>query len=83
MVSKTVRTISKKQLRILFSYTESRISTQTLRKNFITNEFIIELLGITLQEYKRIKQFNYQHTQIIVNHFKIEPNEIEIQEGII
>lgn len=76
MVSKTIRTLTKKDLRLIFSESEKQISTKTLRRKFITNDFIKNKLGLTFKAYRCIKQFNYEQTQIIIEHFKIEADEI-------
>lgn len=49
-----------------------------LRKFFLTDSFIQEKLGLTLEDYKKIKTFDLEQTRIIVKEFSISYEELRI-----
>ena len=73
-----VKTISKGELcRVfgLFSQRTGRCYYSRLRKRFFTDE-ALKNMGISAEEY-RVPTFSFEHTQIIIEYFKIEAHEIE------
>lgn len=76
MVPKT-RSFSKKILKFLFSGSEKPLKNATLRANFLTDNFIKEVLNIEIQKYNSIHNFNFEQTNAIINHFQLTENEIK------
>ena len=75
-VKNLIRSITKKQLRYVFSTTKKPISNGKMRRKFITDDFIKNKLIIDIKTYRKIKEFDFNQTQVIVNHFKIDSDDI-------
>lgn len=81
-MSGTIRLITKKKLCEVLdcTYNTGRVyapNNYKLRKFFMTDQFINEKLGISIEEYNRIRVFTLEQTRTIVKEFKITMQELE------
>jgi len=79
------RSLSKKELAILFdcySPSTGKVDHRKFRRKFMTNKVVKQVLGLSLDEYRRIKVFSFEQTSKLITYFKIEKNELqELQTG--
>lgn len=69
---KPVMTITKKQL----CYAMAR-NTRWLKKNIFDDEELLAQLGITIETFKSIREFNYKQTQVLINYLQIQVSDLD------
>jgi hypothetical protein len=69
--------LDKKRLRQILSGHESPLTPYLFRKLFFTDDFIQNVLNIDFLQFSRIRVFNVEQTQKIIQHFKIKEEDLE------
>lgn len=70
------RSISKTELRYLFSDGDVPCSWYTFREKFFTEKFISEVLQLTHDEFKRITIFDFHQTKKIYEYFNLDASDL-------
>lgn len=76
MLQMIPRTLTKKEIAIALGLCYSRngnlvIRYDALRLHYFTDDFILDTLNMSIEEYKRKKHFNFFHSQLIIQHFSL------------
>ncbi|MEN9612333.1 MAG: hypothetical protein RLZZ628_3147 [Bacteroidota bacterium] len=76
MSNKNILIVNKKRLRQVFSSDDLPLTPYLFRKLFFTDDFIQNILELSLSDFNGIKNFSPKQTEIIMQHFKIKEEDL-------
>jgi hypothetical protein len=77
MGNKNILIVNKKRLRQVFSSDDLPLTPYLFRKLFFTDDFIQNILEMSLSDFNGIRTFSPQQTKIIIQYFKIKEEDLQ------
>lgn len=72
-----VRILTKKDLYYLLGLTSKRGNYNVIGFYDIFNEDLVsQVLGLSIEQFKKIRTFNFSQSQKLINHFQITQDEL-------